>query len=202
MLRIVSIDSIPLSFDRLSTSFHSTNAANDCHSILLHLSNATGVKVLNSSSENESTADPIRLPLAGNGVGRLQRIRCLHNELAALLSAWRACAVYVRLFLSSTFRALSSNFFYLICKNLTLLVWRLLVMYLGGSSSSSIFVSILSFFVWGILSFYCAFFSYIIRFVQMTLLIDLSLLLVRLLYLFFRFLPRQSLFDFFLKFSC
>jgi len=26
-------------------------------------------KLLNSSSENESTADPIRLPLAGNGVG-------------------------------------------------------------------------------------------------------------------------------------
>eukprot|EP00984_Skeletonema_dohrnii_P034206 scaffold33505_cov101-Skeletonema_dohrnii-CCMP3373.AAC.3 len=57
---------------------------------------------------NESTADPIRQPLAGNGVGLRESDACI--ELAAHLSAWRACA-FLRVVssTSSTFRALSSQ---------------------------------------------------------------------------------------------
>eukprot|EP00985_Skeletonema_marinoi_P021596 scaffold13340_cov73-Skeletonema_marinoi.AAC.3 len=42
------------------------------------------------TAQNKCTADPIRLPLAGNGVGLRESDACI--ELAAHLSAWRACA--------------------------------------------------------------------------------------------------------------
>mmetsp|Transcript_7775 Transcript_7775/g.15877 ORF Transcript_7775/g.15877 Transcript_7775/m.15877 type:complete len:300 (-) Transcript_7775:1575-2474(-) len=55
--------------------------------------------------------------------------------------------------------------------NLTLLVRRLLVKFVGGSSSSSVSLSLFSFSSSEELSLPCAFFSYIILFIQMTSLV-------------------------------